>query len=34
MLVDRSGWFPFVAVSARIAPSAQLAGDVRVGEIA
>src|SRR5215203_5576798 len=32
MLVDRSGRFPFVPVSARIAPSAQLVGDVRVGE--
>jgi len=32
MLVDRSGRFPFVPLSARIAPSAQLVGDVRVGE--
>jgi carbonic anhydrase/acetyltransferase-like protein (isoleucine patch superfamily) len=32
MLVDRSGRFPSVTPSARIAPSAQLVGDVRVGE--
>jgi carbonic anhydrase/acetyltransferase-like protein (isoleucine patch superfamily) len=32
MLVDRSGRFPSVATNARIAPSAQLVGDVRVGE--
>ena len=32
MLVDRSGRFPSVPASARIAPSAQLVGDVRVGE--
>lgn len=32
MLVDRSGRFPSVAASARIAPSAQLVGDIRVGD--
>lgn len=32
MLVDRSGRFPSVAPSARIAPSAQVVGDVRIAE--
>jgi carbonic anhydrase/acetyltransferase-like protein (isoleucine patch superfamily) len=32
VLVDRSGVAPSVAATARIAPSAQLVGDVRVGE--